>query len=479
MSVKQPLDILFRLFEAWSGRPPLQVIRLAPSGSERAYYRLRHEEITAIGTWHPMIEENKAFVYFSRHFRAHGIHVPEILAVDHTANVYLQEDLGDVSLLSLAEKNTASNDLPDDLQELYRKSLSELVRFQVVAGKDLDYNVCYPGPAFDQRSMTWDLNYFKYYFLKLHAGFNEAKLEEDFTTLIRYLGQADASWFMYRDFQARNILIRDNQPWFIDYQGGRKGPLQYDVASLLFQVKANLPAARREELLNYYLDVLSAHIHVDKTAFKALYNGFVLIRLLQVLGAYGYRGLIEKKPHFLVSIPPALKSLSWWIKNTTLPIDLPELMKALISLSELSKYSTAKPGTVEKGLTIHIASFSYKNGLPVDLSGHGGGFIFDCRALPNPGRDEQYRAYNGRDKIIIDYMENQPQVSLFLDNARNLIKQSVENYMERNFNHLSFSFGCTGGQHRSVYCAEIMAAFIHEHYPRVKVDLQHHMLSNS
>jgi len=478
MNQEQPVDKLSRLFKAWSGKEPLEIIRLAPSGSERAYYRLRLNEITAVGTWHPVAEENKAFTGFSRHFRSHALPVPEIYQEDPGAHVYLQEDLGDITLLSLVEKNKVRDDLPDDLKALYRRSLEELVRFQVVAGKDLDYSICYPSPLFDHRAILWDLNYFKYCFLKPHVAFHEARLEDDFSTLAQYLMQAEPEWFMYRDFQARNILIRDERPWFIDFQGGRKGPLQYDVASLLFQVKANLPAAMREELLDHYLDALSAHIQVDKKAFREIYYGFVLIRLLQVLGAYGYRGLIQKKPHFLASIPPALKSLSWWLENVRLPVELPELMHSLEKIANLELFPLKKPGNETQGLTIQISSFSYRNGLPADLTGHGGGFVFDCRALPNPGREEQYRAFNGRDKVIIDYLENQPETGLFLQEARNLISRSVENYLERGFGHLSVSFGCTGGQHRSVYCAEKMAAHLQERYPKVKVDLQHHVLNN-
>ena len=478
MNLEQPADKLSRLFNAWAGKPPREIIRLAPSGSERAYYRLQHDQITAVGAWHPVAEENKAFTGFSRHFRAHGLPVPEIYLEDPGACVYLQEDLGDITLLSLIEKNRDQGHLPEHVKALYKMSLEELVRFQVVAGKDLDYTLCYPDAVFDHHSMIRDLHYFKYYFLKLHAGFHEARLEDDFTTLANYLARADANWFMYRDFQARNILVRDGRPWFIDFQGGRKGPLQYDVASLLFQVKAKLPAAMQEEMLGHYLDALSAYIQVDKAAFREIYDGFVLIRLMQVLGAYGYRGLIQRKPHFLASIPPALNSLSWWLENVSLPVELPELMRSLENITKLELYSGRNPDAATAGLTLHIHSFSYRNGLPADLSGHGGGFVFDCRALPNPGREEQYRAFNGRDKVIIDYLENKPEVGLFLKDIQGLVSRSLENYLERGFGHLSVSFGCTGGQHRSVYCAEKTAAYMQGRYPQVTVDLQHHVLNN-
>jgi len=381
-------------------------------------------------------------------------------------------------LFSLLENNTSDIGITDGITRLYEESLKELIRFQAVAGKSLDYSYCYPYPSFDARSMKWDLNYFKYYFLKLHIPFHEGRIEDDFDTLVNYLAQADSDYFMYRDFQSRNILIKDDRPYFIDYQGGRKGPLQYDLASLLFQVKADLSFELREYLLDYYISELSSVVTTDSESFKKHYYGFVLIRLLQVLGAYGFRGLIEKKPHFLSSIPFALKNLDWWLNHADLQLDMPELTSSLISLTRLTKYQPAgKPSTGK--FTLSIRSFSYRHGIPEDKNGHGGGFVFDCRALPNPGREERYQAFNGRDKIIIDFLEHKPDVIVFLNNAEKLISQSIDNYLERGFDKLEVNFGCTGGQHRSVYCAEEMAARLRSKYPGIIVETNHLMLNFS
>jgi len=471
--VQSITDKLNHLFKQWSGAEAESIVPLPPSGSDRRYWRLGCGNHSAIGAWNPVVEENEAFFYFSKHFFEKSLHVPELYGVDPSKKAYLVEDLGNSSLFSLVEKIIPGNDFSEEITALYRKSIRELIRFQVIAGKDLDYSVCYPYPSFDARSILWDLNYFKYYFLKLHVAFHESRLEDDFNTLAGFLNEADANYFMFRDFQSRNIFIRDNQPYFIDYQGGRKGPLQYDVASLLFQVKADLPFKLREELLDYYMAELSSFISIDKAAFKKHYYGFVLMRLLQVLGAYGYRGLIEKKPHFLSSIPFALKNLRWWLSHAGLQLNLPELLPALESLAGLEQYQINETPSTPDKLTVSIKSFSYKNGFPVDLSGNGGGFVFDCRALPNPGREARYRAFNGRDKIIIDYLKDEPEVIAFLNDAEKLVGRSVENYLARGFNNLSVYFGCTGGQHRSVYCAETLATMLMKSYPGVNLVVEH------
>jgi aminoglycoside/choline kinase family phosphotransferase len=474
--VEDQIKNLRRLFQQWSGERAEQVIALPVSGSDRRYFRMNHLNISAIGAWNPVKEENRAFLYFTRHFLSNGLHVPEIYGEDLSNNIYLLQDLGNLSLFSLIENKAPDFRISDGIIRFYEKSLKELIRFQVVAGKSLDYSYCYPLPSFDISSMKWDLTYFKYYFLKLHVPFHEARLEEDFDNLVNYLARAGSEYFMYRDFQARNIFIKDDRPYFIDYQGGRKGPLQYDVASLLFQVRAGLPDDMREYLLDYYISELTPVVNIDPVTFKKQYYGFVLIRLLQVLGAYGFRGLIEKKRHFIASIPFALKYLKWWIEHVDLPLDLPELLPCLNTLIELKKYQVTdnSPG---KKLTLKIKSFSYKEGIPEDVSGNGGGFVFDCRALPNPGREERYLAYDGRDKVIIDFLEHKPEVIVFLEHAEKLISQSIENYMERGFNSLAVNFGCTGGQHRSVYCAEVMAAWLKNKYPGIKVETEHLMLN--
>lgn len=472
----QTIKKLNHLFHQWSGNIPDKVIVLPTAGSARKYFRLSFAGISAIGAWNPVVEENEAFIAFSQHFFNCGLHVPEIYRIDKEKQAYLIEDLGNTSLFSMVEKKAPGDAFPEEIIDLYRKSLEELIRFQIVAGKDLEYNFCYPHSSFDGRSILWDLNYFKYYFLRLHLPFHEGRLEDEFEKLAGFLGQSKGDYFMYRDFQARNILIRNSQPYFIDYQGGRKGPLQYDVASLLFQVKADLPFSLREELLDYYIDSLYSYGIVDKENFKKHYYGFVLIRLLQVLGAYGYRGLIEKKPHFLSSIPFALKNVRWWLDHIDLPVSFPELHAALESLTGLEQYHSEKDKARQDKLTISLKSFSYKNGIPDDLTGNGGGFVFDCRALPNPGREEQYRAFNGKDKVIIDYLKNEPDVVSFISEAVKMVEITVKNYLDRGFSNLSVSFGCTGGQHRSVYCTESLAAWLGRNYPEVVVNVDHIML---
>jgi hypothetical protein len=320
--------------------------------------------------------------------------------------------------------------------------------------------------------MAWDLNYFKYYFLRPSGVYyDEYALERDFHKLIKFLGESESEYFMIRDFQARNIFIRNNQPWFIDYQGGRKGPLQYDVASLLFQAKAALPEDFRRTMLNFYLDRLQEENKLDREEFIHHYYGFVLLRTLQVLGAYGYRGYFEQKPHFLESIRFALDNLRWLLANNLIPVKTDVLQSYLNRISE-NNTSEKKP----EGLTVDIASFSYlKYGYPKDESGHGGGFVFDCRSLPNPGRQEEYRQLTGRDEEVIRFLEKETAVHKFLENSFKIVGQAVDNYLVRRFDHLSINFGCTGGQHRSVYCAEQLYRYLRDNY-RINVNLSHKML---
>ncbi len=472
------LPRLKSLFIRWCGAEAETVAALPQSGSQRRYYRLRGGGFSAIGAWNPEPEENRAFIHFTEVFRTHGLTVPQILESDLVSDIYLVEDLGDISLLDLAGKRPRGSNLPGEVIALYRKALDALVGFQVVAGKDIDANLCYPRSAFDRRAILWDLNYFKYYFLKLHTTFHEDRLEDDFEALACRLLEAGGGHFMYRDFQARNILVRNDTVHFIDYQGGRMGPLQYDVASLLFQVKAGLSPADREQLLGHYLLTLSSRIKLDEAQFRRDYDLFVLVRLLQVLGAYGYRGLIQRKAHFLQSIAPALDNLRVWLEHIPAGADLPELFPVLRRLVETA--AARYPITVPEpaGLTVRISSFSYKESVPVDQSGNGGGFVFDCRALPNPGREEQYRAFNGKDAVIRDYLGPLPEVQAFLEQAFALVSASVENYSERGFHHLQVSFGCTGGQHRSVYCAETLAGMLNRKFPFVRLEVYHPMISS-
>jgi aminoglycoside/choline kinase family phosphotransferase len=470
------IDILRGLFYSWSPEQGIEVVPLPQAGSYRQYYRLTGQQKHAIGVYSPDKRETEAFVSFTNHFRQVGLDVPEIYASDLANDCYLISDFGDLSLLEHLENNRVGGVPSVETCEYYRKAIAELPRFQVDACRDLNFSVCYPSGEFDGRSMRWDLNYFKYYFLRLlKIPFNEAALEDDFDRLVVYLLQSGSRYFMYRDFQARNIMIHDGKPCFIDYQGGRRGPLQYDLASLLFQVKASLPYSFREEMLHWYLKNLRNYISIDEKKFIDDYYGFVLIRLLQVMGAYGFRGYFERRAHFLQSIPFAVENLRWLLSNVKFRIEMPELRQALQAVAD-TKISIPVP--TEAGmLTVSVNSFSFKNGPPPDYSGNGGGFIFDCRALPNPGRYDHYKKFTGIDDPVIQYLEREPAVAKFLQNAFKIVDQSVSEYQRRGFSHLQVNFGCTGGQHRSVYCASRLAAYVEETYS-VKVMVLHNEMKN-
>jgi len=316
--------------------------------------------------------------------------------------------------------------------------------------------VCYPRGSFDRQSIAWDLNYFKYYFLRL-AGilFNEQALEDDFSRLTKFLLSAPHDYFLYRDFQSRNIMLRDGNPFFVDYQGGRKGALQYDVASLLYDAKADLPPELRQQLLNHYLDKLAGFVAMNRDEFMQHYYAYVYIRIMQALGAYGFRGFYERKAHFLQSVPYALKNLRWLLHNVKLPIALPTLMEAFHSMLRSEKLQSL--ASEAENLVVRIFSFSFHRGLPKDETGNGGGFIFDGRSLPNPGREERFKTLTGKDAAVVDYLNQQESVHQFLAGVMSLVDASVSNYQKRGFKSLMVSFGCTGGQHRSVYLAEQVA----------------------
>jgi aminoglycoside/choline kinase family phosphotransferase len=452
------MDVLNRLFEKHFGAAPERVLPLQGQlgGSGRLIVRLVGAGKSAIGILYPVREENAAFIEFSRHFRRLGLPVPEIYAEDLSQGAYLEEDLGDTTLFEFLSANRTGDTIAAEVVETYRKVVAVLPRFQVEAGRDLNYKVCYPRASFDRQSIAWDLNYFKYYFLRL-AGvpFNEQALELDFTRLTKFLLTAPHDYFLYRDFQSRNIMLRDGSPWFLDYQGGRKGALQYDIASLLYDGKADLPPDLRGQLLDTYLDCLAGFIDLKRDAFMEHYYAFVYVRILQALGAYGFRGFYERKAHFLQSVPYALKNLHWLAANVKLPIALPALLEALERIS--SNQNLQQLATPTAGLTVRIFSFSFHHSSPVDESGNGGGFVFDARSLPNPGREEQFRSLTGRDAPVIEYLDRHESVHNFLANAISLVDASLANYLQRGFSSLMVSFGCTGGQHRSVYLAEQLA----------------------
>jgi aminoglycoside/choline kinase family phosphotransferase len=452
------MDALKKLFERHFHAPPerIQPLQGELGGSGRKIIRLTNEKVSAIGILYGVREENVAFLEFSKHFRRHGLPVPEIYAEDLGHGAYLEEDFGDTTLFEFLSKNRAGGNIAPQVVEAYRKVVAVLPRFQVEAGRDLNYKVCYPISSFDRQSIAWDLNYFKYYFLRL-AGipFNEQALEDDFGRLTEFLRSAPRDYFLYRDFQSRNIMLRNGDPFFVDYQGGRKGALQYDIASLLYDAKADLPPELRQQLLDHYLDRLASFIKLDRAAFMQHFYPYVYIRIMQALGAYGFRGFYERKAHFLQSVPYALKNLRWLLHHVRLPVPLPALMDAFKGMLASDKLQTL--ATEADNLTVRIFSFSFHQSLPKDETGNGGGFVFDGRSLPNPGREERFKTLTGKDTPVIDYLNQQESVHQFLASVLSLVDASISNYQQRGFKNLMVSFGCTGGQHRSVFLAEQLA----------------------
>jgi aminoglycoside/choline kinase family phosphotransferase len=451
-------DALCRLFERHFRSPVMHVHPLQGQlgGSGRKIIRLLGQNRTAIGILYGVREENVAFLEFSRHFRRHHLPVPEIYAENLVDGAYLMEDLGDTTLFQFLSKNRRGGSIALPVIDAYRKVVATLPRFQVEAGRDLNYDVCYPIGSFDRQSIAWDLNYFKYYFLRL-AGipFNEQALEDDFSRLTEFLLSAPRNFFLYRDFQSRNIMLRDGQPYFLDYQGGRKGALQYDIASLLYDAKADLPPDVRQQLLDHYLAKLADFLEFSPEVFMRHYYAYVYIRIMQALGAYGFRGFYERKPHFLQSVPYALKNIRWLLHNVNLPIALPTLLAAFNSMLASEKLQSLASDA--DNLMVRVFSFSFHADVPKDEAGNGGGFIFDGRSLPNPGREERFKLLTGKDQPVIDYLNQQESVHQFLASVLSLVDASVSAYQARGFKNLMVSFGCTGGQHRSVFLAEQLA----------------------
>ncbi len=472
------MDVLKKLFERHFQTP---VVRMQPlqghlGASGRMIVRLVGENRSAIGILYPVREENVAFLEFSRHFRRYGLPVPEIYAEDLSHGAYLEEDLGNTTLFEFLSENREGETIAPQAVEAYRKAAAMLPRFQVEAGRDLNYKVCYPRASFDRQSIAWDLNYFKYYFLRL-AGvpFNEQALEDDFGRLTKFLLTADRDYFLYRDFQSRNIMLREGQPFFVDYQGGRKGALQYDIASLLYDSKADLPPELRQQLLDHYLDRLAGFMALDRAVFMRHYYAYVYVRIMQALGAYGFRGFYERKAHFLQSVPYALKNLRWLLHHVELPIALPTLIEAFQSMLGAEKLQSL--AGEPNNLVVRVFSFSFHHSLPKDENGHGGGFVFDCRSIPNPGREERFKTLTGKDAPVAEYLNQQESAHHFFAHVTSLVDASVNNYQRRGFKSLMVSFGCTGGQHRSVYMAEQLAKHLRGR-SGVEVKLQHLELGN-
>lgn len=452
------------------GENSIDIMPIAESGSARKYYRIVTEKGSLIGAYNANIEENEAFFYLTEHFGKIGLNVPKLLIVNEERNCYLQSDHGDETLFQHIQRTLTSGVYDDSTVALLRQVLEQLPRFQIEGHQGLDYNKVYPMPCFDKPAVMDDLDYFKYYFVKPHADivFNETRLKAEFNRFADFIGQAKNDFFMYRDFQSRNIMIDRGTPYFIDYQGGRRGPLQYDVVSLLYQVKAQMPQSLRDELLTHYKKALSAYLDPKAINFDRYYPYFVYLRLLQVLGAYGFRGLIQKKSHFIESIPYALNELKVWNKKHPLN-EYPELQNIISHLSSLT-FHFSPPSS---HLTVTVNSFSFKKGYPDDFSGNGGGFVFDCRALPNPGREPRFKTKTGCDWEVAEYLIEKPQTHVFLDHVKGIVGQSIDNYLERHFNNLMVSFGCTGGQHRSVFFAQSIADWIKANYPSVQVKINH------
>jgi aminoglycoside/choline kinase family phosphotransferase len=468
------IEAIKELYQSWSGQPCNQVDVLPQSGSDRRYFRLHSDKGTFIATYGNNIPENDTFIYFSQHFKERNLPVPTILEVSEDKTLYLQEDFGDISLLNRLEKEG----LCDEVYQLFRNSLHQLALLQIKGHEGLDYTRCLTNQEFGKQAIMADLLYFKYYFLDaLRKPYDKQKLIDDFEALSSYLTFTEYKYFMFRDFQSRNILVKpDDSIHFIDYQGGMRGAPQYDVASMIWQARANLPDQWKESLLTDYMDSFESIIgqQVDRAIFKSQYNGYVLIRLLQVLGAYGFRGLFERKAQFLTSIPQALQNLKWFVDNQSIGIAVPEFKRVLeiCIADDIVERFTPLAATDATPLVVHINSFSYKKGMPADESDNGGGFVFDCRGILNPGRIEEYKKQTGRDKDVKDFLEQQTRMPEYLNSVFDIVDIAVEDYIRRDFQSLMINFGCTGGQHRSVYAADAMARHLRNKF-KVKIELHH------
>ena len=467
-------DKIKELFSQFSAKPITAIDKLPQAGSERHYFRIHTDEKTFIATYGANLKENESFIYFSKHFKKKNLSVPEIFCISADKDTYIQEDFGDISLLNKLEENG----FVTPAYELYKKSLQQLALLQVKGHEGLDYKKCLTNSSFGKQAIVADLLYFKYYFLDaLRQPYDKQKLINDFEALSNYLSHTEYKYFMFRDFQSRNIMVTpDDDVHFIDYQGGMKGAPQYDVASLLWQAKANLPDVWKQHLLEDYMVAFESVVDepIDKDIFRSQYNGYVLIRLLQVLGAYGFRGLFERKAHFLTSIPLALQNLKWFVQNQSLGIAVPEFKKVLeLCISdEVIQEFTPVQATAETPLLVTINSFSYKKGIPADATENGGGYVFDMRGILNPGRIDMYKTQSGLDKPVQDFLEQHTDMPLFLNGVFSVIDISVSEYIKRGFVSLMINFGCTGGQHRSVYAAEALARHLRNKF-KVKINLTH------
>jgi aminoglycoside/choline kinase family phosphotransferase len=473
-----PIKQAEALFNKWSEAKAISIVPLPESGSYRHYFRITSAKGQVLGVHNSDNRENHAFIYLSRHLLKTGNHIPEVFAEDLKNHVYLEQDLGDTTLFNYLADIRKKDESDEKILKIYRRVIDAMPGLQVHSIQGIDYSYCYPRAEFDVQSMIWDMNYFKYCLLKpLKVEFYEQDLEDDFLKIVHWLIETDRNSFMFRDFQSRNIMIYKKELYFIDFQGGRKGPLQYDLASLLFEAKTHLSEDIRQELLDYYLDVFSrAFSWFNPEKFLEYYYGFVYLRLMQAMGAYGFRGYIERKPLFLQSLPYAVKTLSWLMENKPIPLNLtslPAVFEKLINLPRVRDYEVK-----QDIFTITVNSFAYKNGIPQDHSGNGGGFVFDCRCLENPGRYDEYKDLTGRDQPVIDFLTNKPDVQKFISLTFPLIDQAVEVYSKRGFTHFMVSFGCTGGRHRSVYMTEQLTEYLKNKYDANIVTVHHELEKN-
>jgi len=461
------------LFLSFNKTDANRIEKLPQSGSDRIYFRIYSGNQTYIATYNLNVKENNTFLLFSDHFKAAGLPVPKVFCVNEDRTIYIQEDLGTDSLLNKLEAHGHNAYVYD----LFKKSLKALARIQILGDKGLNYDWCLTAKEFGKQAIMSDLLYFKYYFLDtLQLPYDKQQLLDDFEALSSYLTFTEHKHFMFRDFQSRNIIVNNDEVYFIDFQGGMKGALQYDVASLLWQAKAELSEEWKNNLLQYYLDEVDGLLEkkVDRTTFISQYNGYVLIRLLQVLGAYGFRGLFERKAHFLTSIPLALNSVKFFIEHQRVGIITPEfdrILKLMVGKEIIQRFTPIQ-ATPEMPLFIHVNSFSYKKGIPVDETENGGGFVFDMRGILNPGRFEAYKHLSGKDKLVQDFLEQRTRMNQFLNSVWDLIDITVEDYLQRGFSNLQINFGCTGGQHRSVFAAEQTARHLRNKY-QTKVVVDH------
>lgn len=493
------MEKLLELYKNWAGANPKNIEKIPGAGSNREYYRFFNDVgDTVIGVIGTSRDENHAFIYLANHFTKRRLPVPRIIAISDDETRYLQSDLGNRSLFNaIAGGREAGGRYNLAEQNLLRKTIRQLPNIQLRGARELDFNQCYPQPEFNEEGVLFDLNYFKYCFLKAtELDFHELKLQADFHIMAKDLTSESMNSFLYRDFQARNIMLdAQNNPYFIDFQGGRKGPFYYDLASFLWQASAQYSFKLRRELVFEYYQSLKNYTEVpSKRHFVNRLSLFVLFRLLQVLGAYGFRGYFERKKHFLDSIPPAIQNIRDLLTLDESLFPYPYLMEILKQLTQLPRfarieqpaanrtdgYKTAEkdiyqanpldgPATFSKydgkgPLVVRIYSFSFKKGIPEDTSGNGGGYVFDCRSTHNPGRYEPYKKINGLDDSVIRFLEDDGEILDFLKPIYKLADHHVERYIQRGFTDLMFCFGCTGGQHRSVYCAQHLGEYLNQKY---------------